>query len=162
MLQQCSSEASSWVLGPGLEESTRHVRVTRTCRECFSTSYIAAPAVHLVESSDMLAPVAMIASVAMAVGASGLPTSSHLGVTMDLAPACGVEGPPPTTTVWTDALELGLLGRGWPIEAMGGPYARFWAASRFCGKNGNSEGTMQSGQRTVFSSAYSIAVLKYT
>ena len=28
---------------------------------------------------------------------------------------CGVHGPPPTTTEWTDITTLGILGHGWYV-----------------------------------------------
>ena len=36
----------------------------------------------------------------------------------------GVKGPPPNSTVWTDALTLGVRGRGWKSEEMDSPYNR--------------------------------------
>ena len=36
----------------------------------------------------------------------------------------GVNGPPPNSTVWTDALTLGVHGRGWPQSQMSSPYTR--------------------------------------
>ena len=43
---------------------------------------------------------------------------------LDQAVPSGVTGPPPNSTVWTDALTLGVQGRGWPASAMGSPYTR--------------------------------------
>ena len=37
----------------------------------------------------------------------------------------GVHGPPPSTTVWTNAVGLSVLGRGWPATACESPYVRF-------------------------------------
>ena len=43
---------------------------------------------------------------------------------LDQAPDSGISGPPPDGTVWTDALPLGVRGRGWPADKMDSPYAR--------------------------------------
>jgi hypothetical protein len=43
---------------------------------------------------------------------------------LDQAPDSGVSGPPPSSTVWTDALPLGVRGRGWPADKMDSPFSR--------------------------------------
>lgn len=46
------------------------------------------------------------------------------GITLDVAPDGGVKGPPPNTTVWTDAQTLGIRGLGWPVSDLTSPYTR--------------------------------------
>ena len=48
----------------------------------------------------------------------------------DGAPSCGVEGVPPSDTVWTDVLQLGVRGRGWPESQLVSPYSRLPATAK--------------------------------
>lgn len=45
-------------------------------------------------------------------------------VLLDQQMDTGVHGPPPNSTVWTDALTLGVHGRGWHEAQMTSPYTR--------------------------------------
>jgi hypothetical protein len=64
-----------------------------------------------------------------------LPALGYAEVAMDAVPWCGIAGPPGAATVWTDARELGVRGRGWPAAALAGPYSRLPATAEalLCG-----------------------------
>ena len=46
------------------------------------------------------------------------------GITLDASPPSGIEGPPPSNTVWTDVLDLGVQGRGWDANVLNSPFNR--------------------------------------
>jgi hypothetical protein len=62
---------------------------------------------------------------------------SATAVMVDQPIDSGVSGPPPNSTVWTDALTLGVRGRGWPEERMVSPYTRLPAHAQkmLCSKS---------------------------
>eukprot|EP00040_Diaphanoeca_grandis_P025499 m.141305 g.141305 ORF g.141305 m.141305 type:complete len:818 (-) comp30178_c0_seq1:182-2635(-) len=49
---------------------------------------------------------------------------------LDAMPESGVFGVPPNNTVWTDAKDLGILGRGWPVTELPTPYSRLPTAAK--------------------------------
>ena len=81
--------------------------------------------------SGLLITAAAPSGVAAALATAAAATAHAL----DSPSPSGADGTPPANTIWTDVTALGILGRGWPSEAMTSPFSRLPAAAQatLCG-----------------------------